>query len=395
MKMRSQRDICLLCRHVLQSRTRFLPPVRFISSPRNFEPYVLPRLVIDLDAADSKYVRTVDDVPEQQLPPLRVVRSGSVYKRNGTRKLHDPRPKVPLRILGVNPVDLWSYALLGMCHSSPISENVRIGSIMKRKGIRRTDSVEDAMAHFLDGFSMDAGVRLRRAGFTTDNKEAIAKHILYCHTWGNLRSYISLLSSTKEGCLFLAGHGQFVLNSIRRCRKSQVDKLYHEEVTPEMTLTLLNNLRLNMISKEVGIGAALCNAGLYYAVKALNLPAIRVYLQSMRQYQYVPSWRARAALASLFRAVHGGPHRKIGDAARKVVALELITGWEGGHKPRGGKPRNTCFAGLAFGNTQQEFCFTIYPKYIMGLGELGLTEAIYAEWMAPDENRMDRLICGD
>lgn len=228
-----------------------------------------------------------------------------------------------------------------------------------------------------------------------ENREAISKHILYCHTWGNLRSYISLLSSTREGCLFLAEHGQFVLNSIRRCRKSQADKLYHEEVTPEMTLSLLNNLRLNMNSKGVGMGAALCNAGLYYAVKALNLPAVRLYLQYMRQAQYTPSWRARGALASLFRAVEGGPHRRIGDATQKVAALELITGWEGGTKPRGGEPRIICFAGLAFGNAQKEFCFTIYPKYIMGLGELGLTDAIYAEWMAPDESRMDKLIRGD
>merc|ERR1712093_836667 len=63
-QMRGKQSVCLFCRHTAQKRSQFKSPRRHASSP-SAEPLVLPRLIIDLDAAESTFVRKVEEAPAE------------------------------------------------------------------------------------------------------------------------------------------------------------------------------------------------------------------------------------------------------------------------------------------------------------------------------------------
>ncbi|PBP22925.1 hypothetical protein BUE80_DR006179 [Diplocarpon rosae] len=403
--MRCQKSLL----HVYRSSSRLQLNLftRHASSPRNFEPYVLPRHVIDLDAADSKYVRKADNSSATSASAL-IYREDSIeetqYQRNKKKR---EIGKAPIDVTKVNPADLWSYILLG-CDNAPskflptaeglrlpLFTKARLQIITKRMGIDSLDSVEVAMAHFVDGFSIDATKNLQSAGFTRMKQATIRVFLRESKAWVTTRALVSMLSSTKQGCEFLARNGDALLTSLVLCRKAQVGRSYNEVLTPSMILRVLNNFRINASSKNVQIGAQLCNAALYYAGKDACLPAIKIYLKMAQSCKYAPpDWRARAALSRLLFALVRGRRGFKAEIERKK-ALELVTGWEGGMEPRAGQLRKPCFAYLAFKNMSQPFAWAIYPKYIVGLGDLGMTEAIYAEWMSPEPNRMDAILRGE
>ncbi|EKD21196.1 hypothetical protein MBM_00309 [Drepanopeziza brunnea f. sp. 'multigermtubi' MB_m1] len=386
--MKNYSKIIQICPRISHIQPRLSTPRSYASSPpRNFQPDVLPRLVIDLDAVNSKHVRKAEDPPvEDQLPWPHLARNFGRAPRSS---------KIAIQHLRVNSADLWAYALLGLQHS-PTHEGTRLKLIAQSKRFDQMDSIETIMAILIHGFSTDATKSLQAAGFRSESHDRISKSLRLARRWCELRSIISMLSTTTEGCQFLATHGLDVSDGIRSCRKAQAAPARYrfKQVTPKMILHLLNNFRISAESKSVGIGAPLCNTGLYYAAKKANLPAIRMYLQTARDHKYAPDSMARSGLNFLFKALYRDRPQLQGGTQEKEV-LELITGWKGGIEPRAGEPRKTCFAYLAFGNVPSDFPESIYPVYIMGLGELGLSEALYAEWMSPDPNRMDTMLRGD
>lgn len=391
--MHSQNAIFRICQKTPLLRAPFTTSKRPASSsspPRNVEPYILPRLVNDLDAGDSNYVRTADDPPARKRPSMNFIPKGVTERKEAKRR------RAAFRYYNTTPADLWTYALRGL-ESSPTFSSHRLRFLARRKGLDPLDSADVVVAHLVDGVSTDAAENLLRAGFPCANPGDILVALRSVRWWENLHPMISMISSTTQGCEFLATHGYEVLSGIRQCRKAQALPAGTRQlvkVTSEMVLILLNNFRINAESKGVGMGAPLCNAGLYYAAQEANLPAIRSYLQTARQYKYAPDWRARRALRYLLQNMTDH-HPNIQGEARKQEALELITGWEGGIEPRAGRSRSICFAYLAFGNQPLDYLCSIYTMYILGLGELGLSKALHAEWMSPDPNRMDVSLQGN
>lgn len=371
---------------------------------------MLPRLVIDLDAADSKLVRRWEDLEDEdpvslKEPSLRGRRE-IMKKKYGTLGKGKVRPTVPLRTLNTMPPDLLSYALLGDPLATGASKrNPQLRKLFRSRMVQPEDSAETKLQQLTLNFTMDEAERFSATGFGEASELAIVDHITEIKAFSRLHRTISMLSRTIEGCQFLARNGFAILESIRSCRKEQGDRrgnltLPTEKITGNMVLRLLNNLQLNMESKGVEIGPRLCNAGLYYAGKTFNLPAIRKYLQILWANSYTIDWRAVAALRALVRAMKHTPkgldqskHNKKSDV------LQLVTGWEEeGNQQDGGK-RNLSFASLLHQDTSTDFLMCLYPRYLLALGELKSSWALWAEWMSAeadaDKMRFPALLRGD
>ena len=394
--MRGKQSICLFCRHTAQTRSQ-IKPLRRHASGSSAEPLVLPRLIIDLDAADSKFVRKVDEAPapEEPLRSLLPIRRLVALKEHGKWALaHSERPNAALRTLQVTPTDIWAYGLLGINEFTPYQSSQDLRWITRRRAIHPSDRADSVVKEILNGFATDSSTNLRRAGFRWENQDAIIKQMLEKTKFSRLRRMIPLLSSTHDGCRFLVKNGAYILDAIRVNRKMQKQTQFSESVPSSAVMELLNNLQINLESKDLPLGPELCNGALYYASKTCNLAAVKMYLQLGRKYQYVPDWRAWKALRSLLLGLAKG-ERGLRDGDRRREAIELITGWRGGLAPRGGEVRSICFAYLSYKDESKDIIHAIYPAYILGLGELGLHRAVHAEATAGDPKRMNPILLGD
>ncbi|KAG4420839.1 hypothetical protein IFR04_006021 [Cadophora malorum] len=394
--MRGKQSVCLFCRHTAQTRSQFKSPRRHASSP-SAEPLVLPRLIIDLDAADSTFVRKVDGAPAPEEPQrsLLPIRRLEALKEHGKwAASHNARPNAALRTLQVSPIDIWAYGLLGINEFTPHQSSQDLRHITRRKAVHHMDSADSLVKEILNGFATDPSTNLRRAGFCRENEDAILKQMLEKTSFSRLRRMIPLLSSTTDGGRFLVKNGAYILDAIRVNRKMQNQTQYSESIPSSAVMELLNNLHINLESKGLPLGPDLCNGALYYASKTCNIAAVKKYLQLARRYQYAPDWRARKALRSLLLGLAKGEWG-LRDGDRRREAIELITGWRGGLTPRGGEARSICFAYLSYKDTGKDIIHAIYPAYILGLGELGLHRAVHAEAFAGDPKRMNPILIGD
>ncbi|KAK0118616.1 hypothetical protein ONS96_011705 [Cadophora gregata f. sp. sojae] len=390
--MRGKQSICLFCKHAAHVRSRIDFPKRLASVP-SAEPYVLPRLVIDLDAADSTFVRKVDNAPVPEDSREKPRRRRDSFEEEKVVK-RTSRPKAPLRPLKVQPIDLWAYGLLGVTDFTehPNSQNLR--HIVSNRAIFSVDSADTVVKEILSAFYIDPSTNLQRAGYYETKEPAIAYQIRKVNSFPKLRRIISFLSSTTAGCRFLAANGVFILAAIREARKAQNWTQSAERVPTVAVLDLFNNLQINLESKGLLLGPELCNAALYYASKSYNIAAVKKYLELLRTNNYAPDWRARKALLSIISGLINAENALSGEQSRRET-MELITGWPSGLAPKGGELRSTSFAYLSYLNTKADIVHTMYPAYILGLGELGLSGQIYAEFMAEDPRRMDHVLLGD
>ncbi|PMD40883.1 hypothetical protein L207DRAFT_512316 [Hyaloscypha variabilis F] len=400
--MRGQKGICLLCRYTLKLRGS-IPIRKRLASSRANEPYVLPRLVIDLDAADSKIVRKWEDLPEEEknpAPPKQPSLRGrleSMKKKYGTLEKGKVRPVVPLKTLQTTPADLLAYALLG----DPIATrantmNPQFRMLFRSRMVQPEDSAETKLQQLAYDFTFDETERLRASGFGESPELAVVNHIFTMNVPSRLHRIISMLSRTTEGCLFLARNCSAVLESIRICRKSNKDRgMGKVRFTGNMVLRLLNNLQLNMESKGIEFGPGFSNAGIYYAAKTSNLPAVRKYLQILRANSYATDWRTAGALQELSRAMKFTPHG-INEAKhfKKSDFLRLVTGWEEGI-PQDGEKRDLSFASILYQDNSTQFTTCLYPRYLLAFGELRRNKALWAEWESMEETKLPPVIRGD
>jgi hypothetical protein len=394
--MRGQKGICFLCRHAFELPCPVSSTRRLASSRAN-EPYVLPRLVIDLDAADSKFVRRWEDLVEEEenlappeQPNLRGRRE-SMKKKYGTVEEGKMRPTVPLKILKTTPPDLFSYALLGDPEATGTSKrNPQLRALFRSRMVQPEDSAETKLQQLTYDFALDEAERFRASGFGDASELAIVDHITEIRVFSKLRRTVSMLSRTVEGCQFLARNSTAILESIRLCRRENGNRelgLRCETVTGNMVLRLLNNLQLNMESKGVEFGPRLSNAGLYYAGKTSHLVATRKYLQLLRAHSYATDWRTVSALRGLFRAMKYTPRGlDLSKHFKKSDFLRLVSGWEEGI-PQNDEERELSFASLFAQDSSASFSTWLYPRYLLALGELKRNKALWAEWKFAEQTK--------
>lgn len=391
--MRGQKEICLICRHALKLRSS-IPSTKRLASSRSNEPFILPRLVIDLDAAESKLVRRWEDIELEEDPasPVQPTVRGdreSMKEKHGTPKL---RPTVPLKTLITMPPDLLNYALLGDPVATTSRSYPQVRKLFQSRMIQPEDNAETKVQQLTFNFLIDETERFAASGFPEASELAIVDHITGIKVFSKLQRTISMLSRTIEGCQFLARNSNAILESIRSCRKAQgvfetTSNSLPEKVTARMVLRMLNNLQLNMESKGVDFGPRLSNAGLYYAGKLLNLPALRKYLQILCANSYATEWRTVAALGDVFR-INRYKLRGVDPSKhdRKSDFLRLLTGWEKDGMRQDGEERSLSFASLCHQDSSTEFSTCLYPRYLLALGELKCTQALWAEWKSVEVN---------
>ena len=364
---------------------------------------MLPRLVIDLDAADSKLVRRWEDLTEEEKdqtlpkqPSLRG-RPETMKKKYGTLEAGKVRPTVPLKTLKATPADLLEYALLGDPIAAGTStRNPQFRKLFRSRMVQPEDNAETKLQQLTYDFTLDEAESLRASGFGEASETAIVNQIYAINVPSRLHRTISMLSRTTEGCQFLARNSSAVLESVRLCRKANSSRIIGaDRLTGNMVLRMLNNLQLNMESKGVEFGPRFSNAGIYYAAKTSNLPAVRKYLQFMHANSYATDWRTVAALKELFRAMKSTPYGI--DASKhfkKSDFLLLVTGWEEGI-PQYGKNRDLSFASLFSQDNTTGFSTCLYPRYLLSLGELKQNKTLWAEWESVGKSHLPPVFRGD
>jgi hypothetical protein len=388
--MRGQRDICLLCRHALKRPPPSASARRWLSSPAD-EPYVLPRVVIDLDDADSKFVRKLEDMPEKQRLKQLGVETIKVKNPNfkriqmlkRQRGFDQLNPKISLKTQGITPTDLLQYALLG----DPWGYTTGIAwlrLIFKRRGIQIQDDEATKVQQLTHDFTTDASKTLKAAGFQQDDHGNIRTGLLRQQTFLSLARQLTMLSTTDEGCHFLASNGMLVYNAIRKCRMHGFDRQKSGPVSVvriSEVLEMLNNLTRNMMGRGVDIGDGIYNAGLYYASKASILPAIKMYLEIGLRHNYHAYQGFEFALRNLQLEYATGISPPTRWAAwkehgeRREELLKLITGWNSS----GRSFRELIFTSK---HPDPETQRSAYRRYILGIGEMGFSDALWEEWQS-------------
>jgi hypothetical protein len=308
------------------------------------------------------------------------------------------KPTVALKTLSTMPPDLLSYALLAdpIASAFRATENSQLRELFKSRMIQPEDSAETKIQQLTVDFTTNDEERLRGSGFGKVDEDAIIEQIRECDVFSKLHRIVSMLSRTGEGCQFLARNISAIMKSVKKCGKQTSLSLRAEKVTPFMVLIMLNNLQLNMESKGVQTGPHICNAGLEYAAMNYNLPAVRKYLQISQENSYPTDSRTLSALKDVFRGMKSetkGIHTDGQNESAEV--LRLITGWDDGRSPWDSGERNLSFAYLSYKDDSANFTTCLYPRYIMGLGELGLSDTLWAEWKSEDEIRFPALIRGN
>ena len=405
--MRGQRDICLLCRHALKPSSPFGIARR--SASRKGEPYVLPRLIIDLDASDSKFVRKAEELEEdgQEAPnPRAQVKP----RKHRFRKIavKEDGPKIPFKPETITSPDLLQYALLGDRHVSPTHENDNLQRKFKERMLHPNDKVDTKVEQLILDFTTDSTQNLAKAGFSQGQEAAVLEEIRACDSFTNLQRMIPKISSSVEGCKFLAEYGHDVVERIRLCRKAQQEVFQGAHaVSATAVLSLLNNLHLNVKSKGLDFPPSLCNAGLYYASKIFNLPAVRMYLQELSEMSYSTNWHTDKALQKLQQhIVQTGKKTKacfpwLNNSSRDVEFIKLMTGWASPSGPTPGEERQLSFADLlshsrsTYFKDRTGYREDLYRTYVLGLGEMGLTEILWHEWSTPDLTRISERYIDD
>ena len=373
---------------------------------------MLPRLAIDLDAHDNPYVRqaTEDDYAVKPKPsrwqawqPLEPTAMEKTLKKELKR---DPPARYTLDIQKITPPDLLAYALGGDPNASPTAQNLALRKQFRRQKVHPLDNADTKTKRLTYDFTTDASKALEDAGFTSELGEMVAQEIQNSTSFSSFKRMITMLSSTTNGCKYLAGNGGVVMEAIRRHRKHQGSKLgksNYETVTSEQVLRVLNNLFLNLRLKGVDSGAELWSGGLYYASKSSNLPSVRRYLQLSQDKPYSPQLRELSAITeiaishnrrSAFRPF--GKHHMDKEEQRQEV-LRILTGWSSKGSPSQGEERQLCFASHVVARrssnrtplegaplTSVGFARVDNSSrriaYILALGYIGANNALWYEW---------------
>jgi hypothetical protein len=267
----------------------------------------------------------------------------------------------------------------------------RLRRLLKSFGIHPLESEETKISRLTYHFNSNLSARLDQLGFAS-RKEAILEAIHGCTSWNQLQTMVSILSSTEEGCAFLAENSERVVNGIGNCRyRHKNDDGNPRGIPVDRILKFLNNLNLKMGSRGFRIGAHLCNAGLYYAAKVGAIPAVKMYLTMSQEAMYPINRHTELALFHLSMLLRDeltgskvltpwGPHSD-------TVRL-LLMGWSQDNGLSSENERQSCFVdllsherGATFDRTRSETGeIGLHSRYLLVLGELGYNQTLFHDW---------------
>ncbi|KIN07472.1 hypothetical protein OIDMADRAFT_174441 [Oidiodendron maius Zn] len=409
--MSGQDAVCLLCQRA--SRITRLPKLRrgySSSRQRSREPYILRRLVIDLDSSDNKYVRPAED-GETPAPNVqdRKPRGFTIQRRPARMlKLKGWENNGPFNIRATTPLDILSFALEGPSirrrrWQSPATHiNSQLPELFKERRILSSDSAQAKLEQLLDGFSSDEASNLRTAGFGVESGESINLQLRKRYTsFRDFSRAISMLSSTVDGCRFLATGGA-VGGGIKSCYEHNPHNHSHEQKPPVFAIIqLLNNLQVNMNSKGISIGPHLCGVGLLYSTMGFQLQSTMKYIQTMVDNGYHTGGSTHHALTALLsgnwdhtRMSQTLPDEPLVDANSRRTAFSVLTGCDPEGQFRPLEQRGASFATLIRQDRNRDFNINLYPAYIITLGKMGESKALLQEFSTIQDQNLPDILRG-
>jgi len=388
---------------------------------RKTEPYILPRLILDLDAHDSPYVTKLEDLsPEEETNLIKGYdRAGKpedeAYERGiGHSKGEEQSPSTTERLaqklkatthgrkstpsrkvidalepflMTVSPTDLLLYAFRGYpldLHGEKGLNFPNISKLLDAHNVTPIDNARVGTRSLIYDFTKDGEITLKNAQFTTEREQMISLALSTCHDWYNFRKCVFMLASTDAGRSYLHRRGGAIVACLERAFRNKSDSKSSPYSLQE-ALRFLNHLTYNMMSNNVDIGDRLCNAGILYSTECASLPALKKYLQIAVDNNYKTDERTRAALQSLCRTLVSPIDLNSGLQLRQEDIEEMqrfLTGWKTDYGASSGEEKQNCFADFF---PQHYFSsspnFSLYYNYILGLATIGWKSSLHREFL--------------
>lgn len=392
--MRASQSACLIWKYAGRLRLNLVAGSRAASSrTRPNDTFDASKLVLDLDAADSKYVRQYDESRDRDsfsYSPDPADTESSVNEEVEKWRRHDerlayrfPGPDYLYSATGADYLALSLFSDFSDLRSCSRS----LMAVLSRNKVPNSwydESFERQVAPTVDLLNhapLNSIETSQEPPF-----EAILETIRRCDKFVVLQRATGLLTRTVEGCRFLASNGAVILDGIRQCRI----KIIGQEpfMTTGVVLEYITNLTTNMESKGVEVGPIICDLGLYYASKVSMFSVIKRYIDMAISRQYHPAERhPRQLRCHREKALHVFAFRPPWLDALDLyrtheiqmeAALKLLTGWNVGGVPSDGEKRQPSFANFTLDGAH------MYREYMLTLGRLGASEALLCEWSNPD-----------
>ena len=385
---------------------------------RKAEPYILPRLILDLDAHDSPYVKKLEDLtPEETINIIKGsnrtsksehasnVRSigypreveqnrGSTGKAGIATQMgnHAPAKKAADTLnsfrMTISPIDLLLYAFRG--YPTDLRKEKRfqfpnISRLLDAHNVTPIDNAGVGIRSLIYDFGKDGEKSLKISQFTTEREHTISLALSTCRDWYSFRKSVFMLASTVAGRKYLSRRGGIVVQYLKQNVRKDLLSGSSTHISLEEALRFINHVTVNMMSNGANIGYRLCNAGIFFSAECASLPALKKYLQIAVDNNYKTDSRTRAGLRSICRAITSPA-----DLQPRRQHLEdnfeenqkFLTGWKTDYGAKSGDEKQNCFADFfskPYFNDMESFY--LYYNYILGLATIGWKESLHREFL--------------
>jgi hypothetical protein len=371
--MRGRQQICILCRNIGRP-ARIIPNGRRAASQlRSLEPYDASKLILDLDAVDSKYVRRYEDQQEEQTtwPPVSV-RDNTKAQVEGW-KWRDPKA-VP-DLYRPNAVDFMRYALVDDTWKESAHKNAFLRRVLSKcllPGLGKfKDHIKWLRAYEVLPYKVEQLLHIPNEQILQGIELAFSD----CNTLYEISRITALMTNTVDGCKLVSSNGAFILHTIG----GQVPL---KNLRRMDTLKYINAVIQKLETIGVDPGPQWYGAGMNNAAKTLSYPALKKYIDiamtkkdtdekiDMKHLrlglEYAVSWPINTEGRRR--------ERSIDKKDSKGDLLRLLTGWDNLGVPEGDEKRKPCFALLLQDDR------AMYEAYIKNLAKLEAYEALWYEF---------------
>jgi hypothetical protein len=402
------------CQHTIWHQSLKSSHIRSLSRgyssfrQRSREPYILPRLVIDLDSSDNRYVRqeedgagTIQNAANYRPKRAQEVKTGrpgarseitTPRKGNKTAE-HESRNDRDMRrgfwtmrIGRGNNNDLFKAST-----TSPL--DILTWALNGDEAGAETVPEQEPNIHFSDT-TMDVSTSINTTGVDLRDKSIWTRIGRTFVPLARLHREISSLCSTAKGCKFLLEKESLVVMALQfyNTPRPYGTKAGSARAVKSRILRQLNNIHINMKSKGLEIGPALCNAGLYYSSVTDTSESLAMYLQIMVANGYELTEYTPWALNQVLRKVRPMDlSQATTNRLTDHTVLSLVTGTEPDGPICPLEQRNPSFASLLRQNQPEDLVTRLYTIYLVTLGKIGAGKHLMQEYQTAQNSQVSHV----
>jgi hypothetical protein len=371
--MQGRQQICILCRNISRP-ARIIPTSRRTASQlRSLEPYDASKLILDLDAADSKYVRRYEDQEEEKTTKTPTSTRGANAVAEARKQLD---PKAIPDLYRPNAVDFIRYALVDDAWKFSAHKNAFLRKVLSKcllPGLGKfKDHIEWLRAYEILPYKVEQLLHVPDEQVL----QGIELAFRDCKTLGEFRRITALMTNTVEGCKFVSSNGTLILHAI-------APQIPGTQRKSRGILKYINAVIQKLETKGVDPGPQWYGAALYSAAITSSYPALKrhidIAISRNDKVGKIDMKHVRAILDTVLSWPFDNKGRRRlryidKEDSRKGDFLRLLTGWDNLGVPEGDEDRKPCLALLLQGDR------TMYEAYIQNLAKLEAYEAIWYEF---------------